>query len=137
MFRLEALDTKHRIIKYLSLAVDAVTCEPFSLPAPPKFPLFLANRENTGNFASSYGSNYTLFHGNPRPEPVSRHHTCFRRKSEQGINRDRIRELTGAYQGKNRESLLEAKVQRFLPSRVTTTATPPTLIDLTKPEPYT
>src|SRR6266571_7968659 len=62
----------------------------------------------TGNFTRSDTSNYALLLGNPRPEPIFSHHPCFRRKSEQGINRDGIRELTGAHQGKNRELFLDA-----------------------------
>src|SRR5712691_11955000 len=72
-------------------------------PAPPAFSLLTG--KNTGNFAFSGASNCALLLGNPHPEPISSHCTCFRRISEQGINRERIRELTGAQQRKNRELL--------------------------------
>jgi hypothetical protein len=72
------------------LAVGAVTREPCSAANS------LLTGKNTGNFARSAGSNQLLFLVNPRPEPISSHCTCFRRKSEQGINRERIRELAGA-----------------------------------------
>src|SRR5712692_1032521 len=85
------------------LAVDAVIREPCSAGANS-----LLTGKNTGNFACFDGADYSLFLGNPRPEPISSHPPCFRRKSEQGINRERIRELTGAYQGKNRELFLDA-----------------------------
>ncbi len=62
----------------------------------------------TGNFACFDASNYALLLGTPRLEPISSHYIRFRRKSDQGINRERIRELTGAYQGKNRELFLDA-----------------------------
>src|SRR6266853_2197702 len=68
----------------------------------------LLTGKNTGNFAPSAGSNCALLLVNARPEPISSDHPCIRRKSEQGINRDGIRELTGAHQGKNRELFLDA-----------------------------
>jgi hypothetical protein len=85
-----------------NLAVLAVYCGPVSDGNS------LLTGKITGNFACFDGSNYALFLGNPRSEPIFSHHNYFRRKSEQGINRERIRELTGAYQGKNRDLFLEA-----------------------------
>src|SRR6266699_1392046 len=84
------------------VAVDAVTREPCSARI---FPLLTG--KNTGNFAFSGASNCALLLGNPRPEPISNHCTCFRRISEQGINGEHIRELTGAQQRKNRELFLD------------------------------
>ncbi len=66
LFRLDAVDTKHCIIKYLSMAVDAVTREPCSAA------FSLLTGKNAGDFAQ-FGRHFRRrIPADARLEPIFR-----------------------------------------------------------------